>query len=78
MLVSGVPDGQLSTASLATEKAGKQSVAVEYYRKLLDIEPNNSATRNYLAKHDDAGKTTTPPPDDVGELMPVGGKKKSP
>lgn len=62
----------------AAELAGKQSVAVEFYRKLLDIEPNNQQARNYLAKHDDAGKSATPPPDDVGELMPVGGKKKTP
>lgn len=57
----------------AAELAGKKLDAIEYYRKLLEIEPGNQPARNYLAKHDESGKT--PPPEDLGELMPVSGKK---
>lgn len=70
----------IAGAARAAELAGpqKESVAREFYKKLLDLEPGNQAARNYLAKHGGAGDSTTPPPvDDVPELIPVG-KKKSP
>ncbi|HEY8377742.1 MAG TPA: hypothetical protein VIK91_14705, partial [Nannocystis sp.] len=60
-------------AARAAELAGKREIAVDYYRKLLEIEPGNQTARNYLAKHDHAGKT--PPPEDPGDLLPVGKKK---
>lgn len=60
----------------AAELANKKAVAIEYYRKLLDLEPGNQTARNYLAKHDDSGKPTPPPPEDAGDLLPV--KKKTP
>lgn len=63
----------LAGVARAAELAGKRLDAIEYYRKLLEVEPGNQAARNYLAKHDDSNK---PPPDDIGDLLPVG--KKSP
>ncbi|WAS97340.1 zinc-ribbon domain-containing protein [Nannocystis punicea] len=65
----------IAGAARAAELAGKHGVAVDYYRKLVEIEPGNQTARNYLAKHDNAGKST-PPPEDPGDLLPVG--KKSP
>lgn len=65
----------IAGAARAAELAGKHGVAVEYYRKLVEIEPGNQTARNYLAKHDSAGKNP-PPPDEPGDLLPVG--KKSP
>ncbi len=69
----------IAGAARAAELAGpqKESVAIEYYRKLLDLDPNHAGARNYLAKHGAAGDSKTPPADDVPELIPVG-KKKSP
>lgn len=63
----------LAGVARAAELAGKRLDAIEYYRKLLEVEPGNQAARNYLAKHDESNK---PPPDDIGDLLPVG--KKSP
>lgn len=65
----------IAGAARSAELAGKHGVAVEYYRKLVDVEPNNQSARNYLAKHDNSGKTS-PPPEEPGDLLPVG--KKSP
>ncbi|MCY1007765.1 zinc-ribbon domain-containing protein [Nannocystis pusilla] len=65
----------IAGAARAAELAGKHGVAVEYYRKLVEVEPGNQTARNYLAKHDSAGKNP-PPPEDPGDLLPVG--KKSP
>ncbi|MDC0715736.1 zinc-ribbon domain-containing protein [Nannocystis bainbridge] len=65
----------IAGAARAAELAGKHGVAVEYYRKLVEVEPGNQTARNYLAKHDNTGKNT-PPPEDPGDLLPVG--KKSP
>lgn len=63
----------LAGVARAAELAGKKLDAIEYYRKLLEVEPNNQAARNYLAKHDESGKT--PAPEEPGELLPVGTKK---
>lgn len=63
----------IAGAARAAELAGKHGVAVEYYRKLVEIEPGNQTARNYLAKHDTAGKAV-PPPEEPGELLPVGKK----
>ena len=65
----------IAGAARAAELAGKHGVAVEYYRKLVEVEPGNQTARNYLAKHDSAGKNP-PPPEEPGDLLPVG--KKSP
>lgn len=69
----------IAGAARAAELAGpqKETVAIEYYKKLLDIEPGNQAARNYLAKHGGVGGDgkATPPVDDVPELIPVGKNK---
>ncbi|MBZ5712455.1 zinc-ribbon domain-containing protein [Nannocystis pusilla] len=65
----------IAGAARSAELAGKHGVAVEYYRKLVEIEPGNQTARNYLQRHDSAGKSA-PPPEDPGDLLPVG--KKSP
>ncbi|MFY0541389.1 hypothetical protein [Nannocystis pusilla] len=51
----------IAGAARAAELAGKHGVAVEYYRKLVEVEPGNQTARNYLAKHDSAGKNPRRP-----------------
>ncbi len=64
-------------AARSAELLGRTSVAVDYYKRLRNLDPGNAAANAYLAKHEESPEPApTQPPEEPGELMPV--KRKSP
>jgi predicted Zn finger-like uncharacterized protein len=64
-------------AARSAELLGRTATAVDYYKKLRALDPENAAAHAYLAKHEGGGGEPTPPPTETpGELLPV--KRKNP
>lgn len=64
-------------AARSAELLGRTSVAVDYYKRLRNLDPGNAAANAYLAKHDEPPEPAPQqPPEEPGELMPV--KRKNP